>query len=73
MSLGQPLHAFDGDEIKGNKVVVKTLPEKSKFTTLDEIERELSDKDLMICNTEEGMCIAGVFGGMKSGVTRFHN
>ncbi len=66
--LGQPLHAFDGDEIKGNKVVVKTLPEKSKFTTLDEIERELSDKDLMICNTEEGMCIAGVFGGMKSGV-----
>ncbi|MCW3787790.1 phenylalanine--tRNA ligase subunit beta [Plebeiibacterium sediminum] len=66
--LGQPLHAFDGDEIKGNKVVVKTLAEKSKFTTLDEIERELSDKDLMICNAEEGMCIAGVFGGMKSGV-----
>ncbi len=66
--LGQPLHAFDGEEIKGNKVVVKTLSEKSKFTTLDEIERELSDKDLMICNAEEGMCIAGVFGGMKSGV-----
>ncbi len=66
--LGQPLHAFDGDEIKGNKVVVKTLAEKSKFTTLDEMERELSDKDLMICNAEEGMCIAGVFGGVKSGV-----
>ncbi len=66
--LGQPLHAFDGDEIKGSKVVVKTLSEKSMFTTLDEIERELSDKDLMICNAEEGMCIAGVFGGMKSGV-----
>ncbi len=66
--LGQPLHAFDGDEIKGNKVVVKTLPEKTKFTTLDDLERELSDKDLMICNAEEGMCIAGVFGGSTSGV-----
>ncbi len=66
--LGQPLHAFDGDEIIGNKVVVKTLPEKSKFITLDEMERELSDQDLMICNAEEGMCIAGVFGGIKSGV-----
>ncbi|MGQ1784001.1 MULTISPECIES: phenylalanine--tRNA ligase subunit beta [unclassified Saccharicrinis] len=66
--LGQPLHAFDGDEIKGNKVIVKTLPEKSKFMTLDEMERELSDQDLMICNAEEGMCIAGVFGGTKSGV-----
>ncbi|WP_066629466.1 phenylalanine--tRNA ligase subunit beta [Labilibacter marinus] len=66
--LGQPLHAFDGDEIKGNKVIVKTLADKSKFTTLDEVERELSDKDLMICNAEEGMCIAGVFGGIKSGV-----
>jgi phenylalanyl-tRNA synthetase beta chain len=66
--LGQPLHAFDGDEIKGAKVVVKTLPEKTKFTTLDEMERELSDQDLMICNAEEGMCIAGVFGGLNSGV-----
>ena len=66
--LGQPLHAFDGDEVKGNKVVVKTLPEKTKFITLDETERELSDKDLMICNAEEGMCIAGVFGGTHSGV-----
>jgi len=66
--LGQPLHAFDGAEIKGDKVVVKTLNDKTKFTTLDGIERELSDNDLMICNAEEGMCIAGVFGGEKSGV-----
>ncbi len=66
--LGQPLHAFDGDEITGNKVIVKTLPAKSKFITLDEQERELSDQDLMICNAEEGMCIAGVFGGTRSGV-----
>ncbi len=66
--LGQPLHAFDGSEIKGNQVLVKTLPDKSKFTTLDEVERELSAQDLMICNAEEGMCIAGVFGGIKSGV-----
>jgi len=67
--LGQPLHAFDGAAIKGDKVVVKTLAEKTKFTTLDEQERELSEKDLMICNAEEGMCIAGVFGGAQSGVT----
>ena len=67
-SLGQPLHAFDLDEIKGNKVVVKTLPKGSKFTTLDEKERELSDKDLMICDEKDGMCIAGVFGGIGSGV-----
>ncbi len=66
--LGQPLHAFDGDEIAGNKVIVKTLTDKSKFTTLDDNERELSDRDLMICNENEGMCIAGVFGGSKSGV-----
>jgi len=66
---GQPLHAFDADAIKGNKVVVKTLPDKSKFKTLDEAERELSSNDLMICNAEEGMCIAGVFGGLHSGVT----
>ncbi len=66
--LGQPLHAFDGAEIVDNKIVVKTLPEKSKFITLDEKERELSDQDLMICNPEGGMCIAGVFGGIKSGV-----
>ncbi len=66
---GQPLHCFDVKYITGNQVIVKTLPEGSKFTTLDEEERTLSDKDLMICNTEEGMCIAGVFGGLKSGVT----
>lgn len=65
---GQPLHAFDAAEIKGGKVIVKTLPEKTKFITLDEVERELDENDLMICNAEEGMCIAGVFGGLKSGV-----
>ncbi|MCV9386888.1 phenylalanine--tRNA ligase subunit beta [Reichenbachiella ulvae] len=67
-SLGQPMHAFDLNEIKGDKVVVKTLEEGSLFTTLDEKERKLSSKDLMICNAEEGMCIAGVFGGVHSGV-----
>ncbi len=66
---GQPLHAFDAAEIKGGKVVVKKLPKGSKFITLDGTERELSGNDLMICNTEEGMCIGGVFGGIKSGVT----
>lgn len=66
---GQPLHAFDLDEVSGNKVIVKMMDNKAKFTTLDEVERELSDKDLMICNQIEGMCIAGVFGGIKSGVT----
>ena len=70
---GQPLHAFDGDEIKGDKVIVKTLADKTKFTTLDEQERELSDKDLMVCNAEEGMCIAGVFGGLTSGVSNKTN
>lgn len=66
---GQPLHAFDADMIKGKKVVVKNLAEGSKFVTLDEKERKLSAEDLMICNAEEGMCIAGVFGGLHSGVT----
>ncbi|WP_339737539.1 phenylalanine--tRNA ligase subunit beta [uncultured Sunxiuqinia sp.] len=65
---GQPLHAFDADEITGNKVVVQTLPAGTKFTTLDEVERELHEDDLMICNTEAGMCIGGVFGGIQSGV-----
>jgi phenylalanyl-tRNA synthetase beta chain len=65
---GQPLHAFDAAAITDNKVIVQTLPAKTKFTTLDEVERELDEKDLMICNTEEGMCIAGVFGGIDSGV-----
>lgn len=65
---GQPLHAFDGDEITGDKVQVKTLANETPFVTLDEQERKLSDKDLMICNAEAGMCIAGVFGGATSGV-----
>ncbi|NDW09107.1 phenylalanine--tRNA ligase subunit beta [Dysgonomonas sp. 520] len=67
--MGHPLHAFDMDYISGGVVIVKTLPEGTKFTTLDEVERTLSDKDLMICNDKEGMCIGGVFGGLKSGVT----
>jgi phenylalanyl-tRNA synthetase beta chain len=66
--IGQPLHAFDADEIKGGKVIVKNLPEGSIFTTLDGKERKLTANDLMICNAEEGMCIAGVYGGVKSGV-----
>ena len=67
--LGQPLHAFDGDEIKGGKVIVKNLPVGTKFITLDEKERELSADDLMICNGEAPMCIGGVFGGLHSGVS----
>lgn len=66
---GHPLHAFDAAYIAGDEVVVRTLPEKTKFITLDEQERELDENDLMICNSEEGMCIAGVFGGLHSGVT----
>lgn len=73
---GQPLHAFDADQIAGKKVVVKTLPAGTKFTTLDNKERELTANDLMICSggdgvsaNEAGMCIAGVFGGTKSGIT----
>lgn len=65
---GHPLHCFDMNEIKGGKVVVRTLPEGTPFVTLDEVERKLADTDLMICNESEGMCIAGVFGGMQSGV-----
>lgn len=67
--LGHPLHAFDAKYITGGTVVVKTLPEGTKFKTLDGEERTLSDKDLMICNDKEGMCIGGVFGGLTSGVT----
>lgn len=67
--LGQPMHAFDASRIKGNKVVIRTTPEGTKFTTLDGVERTLSGNDLMICNGEEAMCIAGVFGGLDSGVT----
>jgi phenylalanyl-tRNA synthetase beta chain len=66
---GQPLHAFDLAQVTGNKVVVKTLPQGTPFVTLDGQERKLYDTDLMICNAEEPMCIAGVFGGIKSGVT----
>ncbi len=66
---GQPLHAFDADCIAGNKVIVKKLSEGTPFITLDEKEIKLSKDDLMICNATEGMCIAGVFGGKKSGVT----
>ncbi len=66
---GQPLHAFDADEITGKKVIVKTLTGGTKFKTLDNKERSLSSSDLMICNTEEAMCIAGVFGGSKSGIS----
>ncbi|WP_418500852.1 phenylalanine--tRNA ligase subunit beta [Flagellimonas sp.] len=67
--LGQPLHAFDASKIKGNKIEVKTLPAGTKFKTLDGVERELHEDDLMICDTEKPMCIAGVFGGLHSGVT----
>ncbi len=66
---GQPMHAFDADKIIGNKIIVKKLADKTKFKTLDETERELSSEDLMICNTENAMCIAGVYGGIESGVT----
>lgn len=67
MAYGQPLHCFDADMIKGNKVVVRTMPEGTPFITLDGMEHKLSEKDLAICNAEEPMCIAGVFGGKGSG------
>ncbi len=66
---GQPLHAFDLEQIKGNKVVIDTTKEGTKFVTLDGVERTLKGNDLMICNASEPMCIAGVFGGAKSGVS----
>ena len=66
---GQPLHAFDADQVKGNKVIIKTLDKGATFVTLDEEKRSLNDNDLMICNESEGMCIAGVLGGLHSGVT----
>lgn len=66
---GQPLHAFDADQIGGHKVVVKNLPAATPFVTLDEKERALHEDDLMICDEKGGMCIAGVFGGLHSGVT----
>ena len=68
--LGQPLHAFDAQQIKGNKILVKTLKEGTTFTTLDNIERTLSSEDIMICDADSSpLCIAGVFGGSASGVT----
>jgi phenylalanyl-tRNA synthetase beta chain len=66
---GQPLHAFDADRIAGSRVIVKNLPDKTHFVTLDDQERELSENDLMICDEEKGLCMAGVFGGKGSGVT----
>ncbi len=66
--LGQPLHSFDADVV-GKQVIVKTLPQGTHFVTLDEVDRELSDRDLMICNEQGPMCIGGVFGGLESGVT----
>ena len=67
MAYGQPLHCFDADMVTGHKIVVRTMPEGTKFVTLDGNEHRLSDRDLAICNTEEPMCIAGVFGGKGSG------
>ena len=68
-AFGQPLHCFDADKIKGGEVVVKTMPEGTPFVTLDGVERKLNERDLMICNKEEAMCIGGVFGGLDSGST----
>lgn len=67
--LGQPLHAFDSNKISGNKIEVRTLDKDTKFTTLDGVERKLHEEDLMICDGDKPMCIAGVFGGIDSGVT----
>lgn len=67
--LGQPLHAFDADTIAGNKIIVKTITEKTTFTTLDDVERELHPEDLMICDAKKPLCIAGVLGGKNSGVS----
>ncbi|GAB4244057.1 MAG: phenylalanine--tRNA ligase subunit beta [Ekhidna sp.] len=69
-AIGQPMHAYDAAHVKNNEVIVKTLKDKTPFTTLDGKERKLSSDDLMVCNGDsEGMCIAGVFGGITSGVT----
>lgn len=69
LGIGQPLHCFDLAKVEGEKIVVRTCPTGTKFTTLDEVEHTLDEKDLMICDTEKPMCIAGVFGGLDSGVT----
>ena len=68
--IGQPLHAFDADKINGKKIIVDKVQSETSFTTLDEVDRKLSNEDLMICNEEEPMCIAGVFGGIDSGVSK---
>ena len=68
-AFGQPLHAFDVAKIEGNEIIVKTCPEGTPFTTLDGVERKLNERDLMICNARQPMCLAGVFGGLDSGVT----
>lgn len=67
--LGQPMHCFDASKIKGDRIVVRSCPKDTKFVTLDGVERQLDERDLMICNADEPMCIAGVFGGLDSGVT----
>ena len=73
-AFGQPMHAFDADMIEGKKIVVRTAAQAERFTTLDGVERTLNENALMICNAREPMCIAGVFGGLKSGVTeQTHN
>ena len=69
LGLGQPMHCFDLAKVKGDKVVVRTVEAGTKFITLDEVERTLTDRDLMICNAQEPMCIGGVFGGLDAGVT----
>ncbi len=68
--VGQPLHAFDADEIAGKKIIVKKVANNTPFTTLDGVERKLTDHDLMICDTEKSLCIAGVFGGLTSGISQ---
>ena len=69
LGMGQPLHCFDLNKVAGEKIVVRTCPQGTKFTTLDGVERTLDEADLMICDAEKPMCIAGVFGGLESGVT----
>lgn len=69
MEIGQPLHAFDLNKVKGSRVEVKTLPKGSKFTTLDGVERELNGREAMVCNAEEAMCMGGIYGGLASGVS----
>ncbi len=69
LGIGQPLHCFDLNKVKGEEIVVRTCPAGTKFTTLDGVERTLNEADLMICDAEKPLCIAGVFGGLDSGVT----